>query len=142
MTLMIVATILLYLLAVPAVLACGYLFILTLLSAALKPQHPKQKELKFDVIVPAHNESSIIAHTIASLKKIDWPKDRHRIVIVADNCTDDTAVIARAAGAEVLERHDTTLRGKGYALNYAFKDSAARGWADAVVVIDADAEVS
>jgi len=142
MSLMIAATVLLYLLAVPAVLACGYLFILTLLSAALKPQQPEQQELKFDVIVPAHNESSIISHTVASLKKIDWPKDRHRIVVVADNCTDDTAAIARGAGAEVLERHDTTQRGKGYALNYAFKDSAARGWADAVVVIDADAEVS
>jgi cellulose synthase/poly-beta-1,6-N-acetylglucosamine synthase-like glycosyltransferase len=142
MSIMLLITMVLYALAVPAVLACSYLFVLALLSAELKARTPLQRELKFDVIVPAHNESSIITHTIASLKKIDWPADRHRIVVVADNCTDDTADLARQSGAEVLERHDTSLRGKGYALNFAFKDSAARNWADAVVVIDADAEVS
>lgn len=142
MNLISIITIVLYLLAIPAVLACGYLLLLTLLSARLKPLLPAKRDLKFDVIVPAHNESSIIAHTVTSLKKIDWPADRHRLVVVADNCTDDTADIARRAGAEVLERHDPSLRGKGYALNFAFNDSAARGWADAVVVIDADAEVS
>ncbi|MES1146791.1 MAG: glycosyltransferase family 2 protein [Solimonas sp.] len=142
MNLISIITIVLYLLAIPAVLACGYLLLLTLLSARLKPLLPAKRDLKFDVIVPAHNESSIIAHTVTSLKKIDWPADRHRLVVVADNCTDDTADIARRAGAEVLERHDPSLRGKGYALNFAFNDSAVRGWADAVVVIDADAEVS
>jgi 1,2-diacylglycerol 3-beta-glucosyltransferase len=50
--------------------------------------------------------------------------------------------VARAAGAQVLERHDLTLRGKGYALAYAFDHSAQEGFADAVVVVDADAEVS
>lgn len=142
MNLISVINVVLYLLAIPAVLACGYLLLLTLLSAQLKPRIARASTLKFDVIVPAHNESSIIAHTVASLKKIDWPADCHRLVVVADNCSDDTAGIARRAGAEVLERHDTSLRGKGYALNFAFKNSAERGWADAVVVIDADAEVS
>jgi len=142
MTMMMLITLLLCLLAAPAVLACGYLLVLTLLSAEIAGRVPMKREIKFDVIVPAHNESTVITHTVASLKKIDWPAECHRIVVVADNCTDDTADLARQSGAEVLERHDTSLRGKGYALNFAFKDSAARNWADAVVVIDADAEVS
>lgn len=142
MTVSNVITIIVWLLAIPAVLACGYLFMLTLLSAKLPIPASSSRRIKFDVIVPAHNESSIIAHTVASLKKIDWPAELHRLIVVADNCSDDTASIARQAGAEVLERHDTSLRGKGYALNFAFKDSAARGFAEAVVVIDADAEVS
>ncbi len=138
----IIVEVLLFVLAVPAVMACAYLLLLTLLSAQLKPLVVNSNELRFDVIVPAHNESSIIARTIASLKKIAWPADRHRIIVVADNCTDETAKIARACGVEALERHDPSLRGKGHALNFAFKQSAVQGWADAVVVIDADAEVS
>jgi cellulose synthase/poly-beta-1,6-N-acetylglucosamine synthase-like glycosyltransferase len=79
---------------------------------------------------------------VRSLKRLDWPADRFRIIVVADNCTDTTAALARNAGALVFERHDLTARGKGYALRYAFERSAAEAWADAVVVIDADAEAS
>ena len=61
---------------------------------------------------------------------------------MADNCTDETAAAARAAGSLVLERQDASLRGKGYALDFAFNASLKERWADAVVVIDADAEVS
>ena len=129
-------------LSLPAVLACGYLFALTLLSAALPLPPPSSRRLRFDVIVPAHNESSIIERTVASLKRIDWPADRFRVLVCADNCTDNTAALARAAGAEVLERFNDQLRGKGYALDFAFNASRADGRADAVVVIDADAEVS
>jgi 1,2-diacylglycerol 3-beta-glucosyltransferase len=92
--------------------------------------------------VPAHNEEFVLAHVIASLQRIDWPADRFRVVVVADNCTDATAAIARAAGAHVMERRDREMRGKGYALDFAFKASRAGGWADAVAVVDADAEVS
>jgi cellulose synthase/poly-beta-1,6-N-acetylglucosamine synthase-like glycosyltransferase len=129
-------------LAAPAVLACAYLLVLTLLSARSVPIRPRSRTLKFDVIVPAHNEAEVIERTVSSLRKIDWPADRFRVLVVADNCTDTTANLARAAGAEVLERHDPTLRGKGYALAFAFQSSRERNWADAVAVIDADAEVS
>jgi cellulose synthase/poly-beta-1,6-N-acetylglucosamine synthase-like glycosyltransferase len=84
----------------------------------------------------------VIERVIGSLQQLDWPKDRFRVVVVADNCTDATASVAAAAGAEVIERREPQSRGKGYALDFAFKSSHARGWADAVVVIDADAEVS
>ncbi|MFL6549209.1 MAG: glycosyltransferase family 2 protein, partial [Povalibacter sp.] len=134
--------VLLFGLAVPAVLSCAYLLLATLLSARNKLPPRSSQTLRFDLIVPAHNEASIIQRTVKSLRAVDWPADRFRVLVVADNCTDTTASIAREAGAEVLERHDTTHRGKGYALDYAFTSSRAKKWADAVLVVDADAEVS
>jgi cellulose synthase/poly-beta-1,6-N-acetylglucosamine synthase-like glycosyltransferase len=131
-----------WIVGVPASGACLYLLVLTVLSAGLRTPAPAGQQLRFDVIVPAHNEESVIGAVIASLRKIEWPTDQFRIVVVADNCTDTTAAIATAAGAHVMQRVDKENRGKGYALDFAFKASRAKGWADAVVVIDADAEVS
>jgi cellulose synthase/poly-beta-1,6-N-acetylglucosamine synthase-like glycosyltransferase len=131
-----------WILGVPAVAACLYLLVLTLLSAALPVPAPSARKLRFDVIVPAHNEETVIAAVVASLKRIDWPADQYRVIVVADNCTDATAQIATDAGAHVMQRVDQENRGKGYALNFAFEASRARNWADAVVVVDADAEVS
>ncbi|MDE2347921.1 MAG: glycosyltransferase family 2 protein [Gammaproteobacteria bacterium] len=130
------------LVALPVTVSSAYLLFLTLLSGSTKTPEPSTRSLRFDVIVPAHDEASVISHTVANLKTLDWPPDRFRIVVIADNCTDETADLARSGGAEVLERHDLTRRGKGYALEHAFAASRTAGWADAVVVIDADAEVS
>lgn len=132
----------LWIVALPAVLSCLYLLILTLLSARIPVPATSTRRLRFDLIVPAHNEEAVIAHVVQSLQAVDWPADRFRVLVVADNCTDGTAKIARAAGAQVLERRDATQRGKGYALQYAFKASRAAVWADAVAVVDADAQVS
>jgi cellulose synthase/poly-beta-1,6-N-acetylglucosamine synthase-like glycosyltransferase len=139
---MIALQILLWVLAIPAVLACAYLLLLTILSGQLRAPPGSARQLRFDVIVPAHNEASGIERTVGSLRRLDWPADRYRILVVADNCTDATAEIARTAGATVLERTDPQLRGKGHALQFAFHASAAQGCADAVAVVDADAEVS
>ena len=138
----ILTSLLLFLVAVPAALSCAYLFGLSLLSGRPKTPSLGARTLRFDLIVPAHNEASIIGRTIASLRSIDWPADRFRVLVLADNCTDDTAVVAQAAGAEVLVRVDPAKRGKGYALQYAFSASASAKRADAVVVVDADSEVS
>lgn len=135
-------TFLLVILTIPAAYSCLYLLVLTLFSARLAVPPASRKEVRFDVIVPAHNEASGIEQTIASLKRIDWPRESFRILVVADNCTDETAVVARGAGATVVERHDEALRGKGYALTHAFRFSREDGFAAAVVVVDADAEVS
>lgn len=132
----------LFIVAIPAVLCSVYLAVLTLLSARERRRPISSRQLRFDVIVPAHNEMAIISRTVASLKRIDWPRDRFRVLVVADNCTDETARVAAEAGAEVLVRHDPTKRGKGYALQHAFNASRASGKADAVVVIDADSEAS
>src|ERR1700730_7530905 len=113
----------LWIVGAPAVLACLYLFVLTLLSAKAPLPPPSTREMRFDLIVPAHNEEAVIANVIRSLQAVDWPADRFRVVVVADNCTDSTAAVARAAGAHVLERFDRDQRGKGYALQFAFKAS-------------------
>lgn len=138
----IVAFCVLLLLAVPAVFSCVYLLLMTLLSWQLKVPPASSGQLRFDLIIPAHNEMAIIGRTIASLRRVRWAADRFRIITVADNCTDETAQAAAGAGARVLVRDNPDLRGKGYALQYAFNASRTDQWADAVVVIDADAEVS
>lgn len=130
------------LLALPTLLCGLYLLLLTLLSGRAKPRPPSRLQLHFDVVVPAHNEAGGIARTVASLQAMDWPRDRFRILVVADNCTDSTAAIARGAGAQVLERHDEHRRGKGHALAFAFDASRRDALADAVVVVDADTGVS
>ncbi len=133
---------LLLVLAVPAGLSAAYLLVLTLLSQRLPALRPRSRQLRFDIVVPAHNEAENIARTVASLRGINWPADCFRILVCADNCTDATAERARAAGAQVIERHNPAERGKGYALAFAFETSRAVGFAAAVVVIDADSEVS
>lgn len=132
----------LVLLAAPALFSAAYLLLLTLLSAAVPMPAASSRRLKFAVIVPAHNEEGGIASTVASLRQLDWPASGMRIVVVADNCTDKTAERAATAGAQVVTRHDAALRGKGYALAHAFDLCLAEGWADALVVVDADTVVS
>jgi cellulose synthase/poly-beta-1,6-N-acetylglucosamine synthase-like glycosyltransferase len=129
-------------LALPATLSCGYLLLLTLLSWRLHVPPASSRRMCFDVIVPAHNEEAGITRVVQSLLKIDWPKNQFRVLVVADNCSDATAAVARAQGALVLERTHLTLRGKGYALAYAFDWSIKDDFAKAVVVIDADAVVT
>lgn len=130
------------LIAVPAVLCCAYLLLLTLLSARVPVPPASSRSLRFSVVVPAHNEASGIARTVASLRAIDWPGDRFRVCVVADNCTDETATLAREAGAVVLVRTNAELRGKGYALAHAFDHGQSEGWTDAYIIVDADADVS
>jgi 1,2-diacylglycerol 3-beta-glucosyltransferase len=128
--------------ALPAILSSVYLLVQTLLSgAAPRPKTPIRRT-GFDVVVPAHNEAGNIAKTVASLRAIDWPPELFRVVVVADNCTDTTAAMARAAGATVIERHDPQRRGKGYALEYAFQFCKSATPRNAIVVVDADAVVS
>lgn len=133
---------LLSLLALPTVLACLYLLLFTLLSSRPRAPEPSSRRLRFDVVVPAHNEAAVIATCLASLKQLDWPQACYRIIVVADNCNDQTAAIARAAGASVLERNDSTRLGKGHALRRAFDFSQRENWSDALVVVDADSEAS
>jgi cellulose synthase/poly-beta-1,6-N-acetylglucosamine synthase-like glycosyltransferase len=134
--------VLLLIATLPVLLATGYLFLLTLCSGRLPVPPPVPARLKFAMIVPAHNESAVIERTVRSLLAVDWPPSLRRAIVVADNCSDDTAALARAAGAEVLERTSDTERGKGFALAFAYKALIGEGWADAVVVIDADTEVT
>ena len=136
------ASSLLTLAALPVVGASGYLFFLTLRSGEQDPPPAVEPRTRFRILVPAHNEAGGIAATVESLLAIDYPRELFEVLVVADNCKDDTAGCARAAGARVLERDDAELRGKGYALAYAFEASLAEEALDAVVVVDADTVVS
>ena len=71
------------------------------------------------VLVPAHNESCGLLPTLEDIKPQLRPCDR--MLVIADNCTDDTAAVAAACGAEVIERRDAAKRGKGYALDFGLR---------------------
>ncbi|MDA9521521.1 hypothetical protein XI06_14465 [Bradyrhizobium sp. CCBAU 11434] len=90
------------------------------------------------VVVPAHNESSGVVPTVQDLKPQLAPQDR--LIVVADNCSDDTAAIAAAAGAEVIERNDLAHIGKGYALAHAMAH-LKQDPPDMVLFVDADCRV-
>jgi cellulose synthase/poly-beta-1,6-N-acetylglucosamine synthase-like glycosyltransferase len=87
------------------------------------------------VLMPAHDEEVGIAASIRSVLEQLRPGDR--LLVVADNCSDGTAALARSLGAEVVERSDPTLRGKGYALDFGVR-ALEKMPADVVVVVDAD----
>ncbi|HEY1101562.1 MAG TPA: glycosyltransferase family 2 protein, partial [Myxococcota bacterium] len=125
-----------------ALLPTSYLGGLALLAWRHAPPTTTKRDLRFTIVVPAHNEEAGIGSTVDSLLAIDWPRDRFEVVVVADNCVDTTADVARAAGARVLERQNKELRGKGYALELAFDTILAEAVVDAVVVVDADTIVS
>jgi cellulose synthase/poly-beta-1,6-N-acetylglucosamine synthase-like glycosyltransferase len=87
------------------------------------------------VLVPAHDEAAGIEATLSSIRL--QLKATDRLLVVADNCTDDTADVSRRCGAEVVERQQADLRGKGYALDFGLRHLAADP-APVLVVIDAD----
>ena len=89
------------------------------------------------VLVPAHDEEAGIAATLAAVLGQLGPHDR--LLVVADNCSDATAAVARAAGAEVVER-SSDLRGKGYALAHGM-DHLRAAPPSAVVIVDADCDL-
>lgn len=92
-------------------------------------------------LVPAHNERLLIRQCVRSLLDQDYPADRRRVIVIADNCDDDTAALARAEGAEVFERANLDQPGKPHALAWAMSqiDLAA---VDAIVIVDGDSEVA
>jgi cellulose synthase/poly-beta-1,6-N-acetylglucosamine synthase-like glycosyltransferase len=90
------------------------------------------------VLVPAHNEASVIAATLRSVMPELAGGDR--VVVVADNCNDDTAHVAALAGAAVVERHDAQRRGKNYALEFGVQQLACDP-PEVVIIVDADCHV-
>lgn len=130
-------------LALPVLAGGLYLALLSLLSVPPKaPAAPRPPTTRFTFVVPSHNEALGIAATVKNLFAVAWPAELRRVLVVADNCSDATAANARAAGAEVLERQNAELRGKGYALALAFETLLKEGTTDAVVVVDADTVVT
>ena len=79
---------------------------------------PAKKKHKYGILIAARNEKYVIGNLIDSIKKQDYPSDLYTIFVVADNCTDNTAEIARKKGAIVYERFDDIHKTKGYALEF------------------------
>lgn len=94
------------------------------------------------VVVPAHNEAAHIEGCVASLKSSAADYGPASVLVVADNCSDDTARLAEDAGARVLERHDPARLGKHYALEYAIADLGCGTPPGIVAFVDADSTVS
>lgn len=90
------------------------------------------------ILVPAHDEEGGIRRTVEALLREVGPRDR--LIVIADNCSDRTAEVARDAGAEVIERKDPERRGKGFALSFG-ANKLAEDPPDVVVIMDADCRV-
>lgn len=87
-----------------------------------KPNKPQAfKNHKFAVMIAARNEWAVIGDLIASIKAQNYPQELIDVYVIADNCTDDTAAIAREAGACVFVRNNQEQVGKGYALDYGLQ---------------------
>jgi len=118
-------------------------FVIEILAAIILPRRSFDTALEYRgriaVLVPAHNESAGLRPTLADIRSQLRPGDR--VLVVADNCSDDTAEVASAAGAEVIERHDRDHIGKGYALAFGIAHLRSAP-PDVVVMIDADCRLS
>ena len=140
-----------YLLATVA-LAPFFLFMLAIVAAAFSSRSTRRRhaeaavsdQSRFLIVIPAHDEEGAIGATVRSCQALDYDPGLFSIYVIADNCTDATAVEAREAGALVIERSDPNLRSKGHALDYFFTqipEGRPDAGHDATVLIDADTVV-
>lgn len=109
--------------------------VMALLPKRRQPSYETTAAPRIAVLIPAHNESLVITPTLSALMPTMAESDR--VIVIADNCDDDTARLARRAGAIVIERSDTDRRGKAYALDFGVR-YLANDPPDVVAVIDAD----
>lgn len=103
--------------------------------------HKATKTHKYAVLIAARNESAVIGNLLESIKGQTYPEELVDVFLVADNCTDNTAEIARGYGAKVYERFDKVNVGKGYAMNFMLnniKEEYGEDAYDAFLVFDAD----
>jgi len=124
-------------------LPLGYLLLLALASArsaSLPAISGRQPSNRFVITIPAHDEASVITATVQRMRALTYPADLFDIHVVADHCADNTAILARQAGAFAHERNEGPRTGKGAALSWLFRrvldDSC-----DAIVIFDSDTRV-
>jgi cellulose synthase/poly-beta-1,6-N-acetylglucosamine synthase-like glycosyltransferase len=120
-----------------------FAYLALIVVAALRGRRREEmvpsRTARFLFVIPAHDEEANIASTIESCRGVSYDPALYRVIVIADNCTDATADLACAVGAEVIERTDLLRRSKGHALEYFFEQRPGFVSAtDAVVVIDAD----
>jgi cellulose synthase/poly-beta-1,6-N-acetylglucosamine synthase-like glycosyltransferase len=98
----------------------------------------RTRATRFLILIPAHNEEDGLPETLHSLSVLQYPKELVHIVVIADRCGDDTAKVARAGGAQCLERNEGPA-GKGAAMSWALQEvKTAEVEFDALVIVDAD----
>ena len=126
---------------VPATAACLAYLIPTLVGFFPKPrQRPAVPAHRFAILVPAHNEESTLPKALKSLEILDYPPELVRVYVVADNCSDRTAALARESGALCFVRTDPVRRGKGYAIAFGLERVLKAG-PDVVLILDADCQL-
>ncbi|MCL1949865.1 MAG: glycosyltransferase family 2 protein [Turicibacter sp.] len=121
----------------------GYQLLYLLIPFLIKGKKIEQDVPKktFGIVIAARNEAQVIGELIKSIHQQNYPGEKVKIFVIADNCTDETAMIARNLGAVVWERFDQSQVGKGYALNYLFKklsETYGKNAVDAYLIFDAD----
>ena len=130
-----------FLIQIFAYCIAGYHFIISVFAWFPRKERPlvEDKKHTFALVVAAHNEQSVIRNMVDSLTALNYDKELFDFYVIADNCTDKTAEIARDAGAIALERFNDKERGKGYAMDWAFTRifEGEREY-DAICVFDAD----
>ncbi len=124
-----------------ATLAALSYWVPTLAGLARRRLRPCAPVLRVAVLVPAHNEEHSLPATLRNLAQLDYPRELLRVCVIADNCSDNTAAVAVASGADCVTRTDAANRGKGYALAYGFARVLAES-PDVIVVLDADCELN
>ena len=145
-----------FMIHLPLMILCALLVLLTLpgtvelalvtFAGILPPSDRGRKRsatkiAKLAIAIPAHDEAGAIVRCVRSIAACAVPDLLEiQIVVVADNCTDVTADLARSSGARVLVRSDPARRGKGFALKFAFETLLSDGF-DAFMVVDADSIV-
>ena len=128
---------------------CAVLLIETL-AASAAPQSEgtspeRETSPRMVILVPAHDESLHIGNTVRHLLQQVQPATpgmREPLIVIADNCSDDTAALARDAGATVIERTDPGRRGKGFAIAFGLSHLARHTPPEVVVLVDADCRVT
>jgi len=129
-------------LLVPATVVCLAYLIPTLVG--LLPHRERRRSVPthaFAILIPAHNEQSALSATLQSLAVLDYPPELVRVYVVADNCTDRTATIARWGGAVCIIRSDSANRGKGHAVAFGL-EWVNKGVPDIVLILDADCQLN
>lgn len=124
----------------------GYLVFVLLHDGYRKLRRGKQPEVdvvphRFAALISARNEANVIGQLLNTINGQDYPEEMRHIIVIADNCTDNTAEVARQHGATVFERFNSQQVGKGYALTYAFQKIAETfgdDYFDAYIIFDAD----
>jgi 1,2-diacylglycerol 3-beta-glucosyltransferase len=124
-------------------LPVGYLWLLALAAirgSAQPRMADRQPSNSFVIAIPAHDEDAVIAATVQRLLALNYPSSLCSVHIVADHCSDNTATLARQAGATVHERNSGPRTGKGAAMAWLFEQIRDTD-CDAIVVFDADTRV-